>query len=132
MFAFSLFFYFLIKRYLWTIEINAVLTYLFTASLITYANFRTTEEWITTDVKAIISCNAVIYAMHMYVLMFNSNYVISQYVMMPVSLLFWIINSSKISEFLIPPHTAMTVMMVFFFMAVNYEQFLHKAELFVA
>jgi uncharacterized membrane protein YecN with MAPEG domain len=43
LFAESLFFYFAIKRYLWTIEISSVLTYLLSALLVTYANFRDDE-----------------------------------------------------------------------------------------
>ena len=131
LFSLSLLFYFIIKRYHWTIEISAVMTYFLTASLITYTNFNTNEEWISTDVKSIISCNAVMHAMHLYVLMFNSNFVVSQYIMIPISLVFWIVNSINISSFLIAPHMGLTVMMVFFFMTVNYEQFLHKAELFI-
>jgi hypothetical protein len=51
--------------------------------------------------------------------------------MIPISLVFWIINSLNISSFLIAPHIGLTVLMVFFFQTVNYEIFLHKAELFI-
>jgi hypothetical protein len=121
LFTLSLLFYFIIKRYLWTIEVSAVMTYLLTVLLITYTNFSGDEEWISKDVKSIISCNAVMHSMHLYVLMFNSNFVVSQYIMIPISLVFWIINSINISSFLIAPHMGLTVMMVFFFMTVNYE-----------
>ena len=121
LFSISLLFYFLIKRYLWTIEVSAVLTYLLTVLIITYTNFSEGEEYLPTDVKSIISCNAVMHSMHLYVLMFNSNYIVSQYIMIPISLVFWIINSINISSFLIAPHMGMTVLMVFFFQTVNYE-----------
>lgn len=52
--------------------------------------------------------------------------------MIPISLTFWIINSAKISTVLIAPHVGLTVLMTFFFMTVNYEQFLIKGELFIA
>jgi hypothetical protein len=76
-FAFSLLFYFLIKKYLWTIEVSAVLTYLSTALLITYTNYSSDEEYLPADIKKIVSCNAVMHSMHLYVLLFNSNYVVS-------------------------------------------------------
>jgi hypothetical protein len=76
-FAFSLLFYFLIKKYLWTIEVSAVLTYLSTALLITYTNYSSDEEYLPADIKKIVSCNAVMHSMHLYVLLFNSNYIVS-------------------------------------------------------
>ena len=76
-FAFSLLFYLLAKRHLWTIEVSAVLTYILSCLLITYTNFSENEEYLPKDVKIIVSCNAVMHSMHLYVLLFNSNYVVS-------------------------------------------------------
>jgi VIT1/CCC1 family predicted Fe2+/Mn2+ transporter len=76
-FSLSLLSYFLIKKFLWTIEVSAVLTYLATALLITYTNYSSDEEYLPADVKKIVSCNAVMHSMHLYVLLFNSNYIVS-------------------------------------------------------
>jgi hypothetical protein len=132
MLTLSVVLYLIIRKYLWVIDISTCILYVLSALLVTVSNLYCEEAFIPLDVQGEVSCNLVLHIMQLYLLLFNSNYVLSQYFMVPASLIFWIVNSIKLSPKLIAPYTFATILMVFFCLTVNYEQFLTKTELFLA